>query len=122
MEFDPREIVASLKLEISVLERGGYYPSVRQPHEELRIFRDSVTCPNLAQAEKTTPCSHCFLAQFIPAEHLDKKEPCHYIPLNAQGETVASLAAAGDRERLRRELLAWLRSMVAQVEQGEKQK
>ncbi len=116
MNADRRELIEMLKLEIEVIERGGYLPSVREPRKELKIFRDSISCPNLALEQKTTPCAHCWLAQYIPANHMDKEEPCHYIPLNDRGDTVASLVERGDAEGARRELLNWLRRRVTELE------
>jgi hypothetical protein len=116
MNFDPREILEMLRLEIEVIERGGYLPSVRDPRKELRIFRDSVSCPNLALENKVEPCVHCWLAQFIPAQHLDKEVPCHYIALNERGDTVASLLERGDAEGARTTLLGWLKRKVAELE------
>lgn len=116
MTYDPREILQQLKLEIQILERGGYLPSVRDPRNELRIFRDSASCPNLALEQKTVPCAHCWLAQYIPAEHINAEEPCHFIPLNERGETVASLVAEGRSEDAQRELLGWLKREVGRME------
>ena len=115
MEYEPKEIIEQLKLEIQILERGGYEPSVRAPRDELRIFRDSASCPNLALEQKALPCVHCWLAQFIPAKHMNTQEPCHYIPLNEKGDTVASLSDAGRREDAMKELLGWLRRTVARM-------
>lgn len=116
MEYEPKEILEQLKLEIQILERGGYEPSVHAPREELRIFRDSASCPNLALEQKALPCVHCWLGQFIPAQHMDAQEPCHYIPLNEKGETVASLSQEGRREEAMQALLGWLRQTVARLE------
>ncbi len=51
MGLDKREMIEQLKLEIEVIEKGGYYPSVRESRKQLRPFRDSVTCLNLALEE-----------------------------------------------------------------------
>ncbi|MCL6565614.1 MAG: hypothetical protein K6U09_04240 [Acidobacteriia bacterium] len=116
MPFDRQELIDKLKLEIEVIEKGGYYPSVRQPRQLPRIFRDSVSCLNVGLEVKREPCLHCFLMEFVPPEHRDKEEPCHYIPLNEQGDTVASLSAAGDRDRLQDAVLQWLKTTVARLE------
>ena len=116
MGFDKKEVLESLKLEIQMIERGGYNPSVRDPRREIRIFRDSVSCLNLGLEEKLEPCVHCFLMEFVPPEHRNAEEPCHYIPLNARGDTVVSLEAQGTHERLQAELLGWLRSTVTRLE------
>jgi hypothetical protein len=117
MNFNKREILDALKLEIEVIEKGGYYPSVHSPHEEPRIFRDSVTCLNvgLPDTEKKHPCSSCFLIEYVPPEYRNSNDdPCHKIPLNEQGDTVESLAH--DPEKRQRVLLAWLKRKVAELE------
>ncbi len=114
MGFDKREMIEKLKLEITIIERGGYNPSVREPRRELRTFRDSLTCLNVGLEKKQIPCSECFLIEYVPAEYRNKEEPCHYIPLNEQGDTVASLK--GDHDKLKRELLRWLYRTVAELQ------
>jgi hypothetical protein len=112
--FDKREMIEKLKLEIAMVERGGYNPSVRDPRTDPRIFRDSITCLNVGLEHKKEPCSECFLIQFVPREHWDKEEPCHYIPLNSRGDTVVSLE--NDPDRLQAALLGWLYTTLARLE------
>ena len=116
MKFDKNDIIDRLKLEIEVIQKGGYEPSVRQPHNQPRIFRDSVTCLNMGLEEKLEPCSHCFLMEFVPAQYAAAEDPCRYIPLNDRGDTVAALEDAGRSEEAQALLLAWLRSTVARLE------
>jgi hypothetical protein len=40
--------------------------------------------------------------------HRDKELPCHFIPLNAEGETIYSLLRIGDLEELEQLLLEWV--------------
>jgi hypothetical protein len=112
MTFDKNEIIDKLKLELEVLEKGGYAPSVREPHREMRIFRDSVSCLNLGLEVKAEPCSDCYLMYFVPSEHRDKETPCHYIPLNKRGDTPASLGGTGDNEGLKDALRSWLQKTI----------
>jgi len=117
MGFDKREMIAQLKLEIEVIEKGGYYPSVREPRKELHAFRDSVTCLNLGLEEKRHPCTSCFLSEFAPPELRDSEgDLCHKIPLNDSGDTVESLEGEGDRDKLQAAILAWLKNTVARLE------
>jgi hypothetical protein len=116
MQFDKREMIGRLKLEIEVIERGGYYPSVREPRSQPRIFRDSVTCLNMGLEHKVEPCSHCFLMKFVPLEHQNAEDPCRFIPLNDAGETVATLEDAGRSEEAQEALLNWLRATVTRLE------
>jgi hypothetical protein len=112
--FDKREMIENLKLEIAMVERGGYNPSVHDPRTDPRIFRDSITCLNVGLDQKREPCATCFLIQFVPREHWDKGMPCHYIPLNSRGDTVASLE--NDPDRLQVALLGWLYTTLARLQ------
>jgi hypothetical protein len=115
MGFDKREMIEQLKLEIEVIERGGYHPSVREPRKSVRTFRDSVTCLNLGLEEKQHPCTSCFLVEFVPPELRNSGgDLCHKIPLNDRGDTVESLE--GDPDKLQAAVLAWLKSTVARLE------
>ena len=117
MAFDKREMMEALKLEIQVIEKGGYYPSVREPRKELHTFRDSVTCLNLGLEEKIHPCTECFLIDFVPPElRSSNGDLCHKIPLNEQGDTVESLEREGNRDKLQAAVLAWLKATVARLE------
>jgi len=112
MEFDKREMIDKLKLELEILEKGGYEPSVHEPHRMPRVFRDSVSCPNVGLDLKIEPCTHCFLIEFVPPEHRDKDNACHYIPLNERGDTVASLDRPGREDEVHAALRAWLQKTI----------
>jgi hypothetical protein len=116
MTNETRDLINRLKLEIQVIESGGYWPSVREPRKEPRLFRDSVSCPNAGLEVKQEPCSHCFLMDFVPAQLRDRDDACKYIPLTKEGDTIASLEAEGDHERAKEALLAWLKQLVARLE------
>lgn len=116
MAFNRKELIDWLKLEIQVIEKGGYQPSVREPRREIRIFRDSVSCPNMGLEIKLEPCAHCWLMEFVPPDKRNENDPCQHIPLNERGETVASLEAMGRHEEAQDALLAWLRRAVALLE------
>jgi hypothetical protein len=120
MTFDKKEMIEKLKLELEILEKGGYQPSVHEPHWMPRIFRDSVSCPNVGLEIKIEPCNHCFLIEFVPPEYRNKEDACHYIPLNRRGDTVASLTRAGKVEELHAALRSWLqKSMFRLAEEAE---
>jgi len=36
MGFDKKEMIEQLKFEIEMIEKGGYYPSVREPRNILK--------------------------------------------------------------------------------------
>jgi hypothetical protein len=118
MGSDKMEMIEQLKFEIETIEKGGYYPSVREPRHDPEIFRESVTCLNVGLEEKEHPCSSCFLSEFAPAEVRNSEgDLCHKIPLNEKGDTVESLKAEGDPYKLQASVLSWLKKTVAKLQQ-----
>jgi hypothetical protein len=117
MSFEKKEMIEQLKFEIRMIEKGGYSPSVRDPRHEPEMFRESVTCLNVGLEEKENPCTSCFLSEFAPPGIRDAHDDlCHKIPLNEKGDTIDSLKAKGDPEKLQSTLLGWLKSTVARLE------
>jgi hypothetical protein len=117
MAFDKKEMIEQLKFEIQMIEKGRYYPSVREPRQDPEIFRDSITCLNVGLEEKEHPCSSCFLSEFAPPELRNSKgDICHKIPLNEMGDTVQSLKSEDDPYKLQATVLGWLKKTVAKLE------
>ncbi|HXN99433.1 MAG TPA: hypothetical protein VN881_10200 [Candidatus Acidoferrales bacterium] len=118
MGIDKIEMIQQLKFEVEMIEKGGYHPSVREARREPEIFRDSITCLNVGLEEKEHACSSCFLSEFAPAEVRNSSgDLCHQIPLNEKGDTVESLKAEGDPDKLQSAVLGWLKQTVAKLEQ-----
>jgi hypothetical protein len=116
MPADLKQIIDQLKLERDILKNGGYGRSVRTPWKPTKLFRDSVTCLNFDEMVKRHPCNECFLWEWVPEDHQNEDLPCHYIPLNDRGDSIASLEDAGDREEAEKALLGWLDSVVEHLE------
>jgi hypothetical protein len=116
MGADLRKIIDQLKLERDILKNGGYGRSVRTPQKPTKIFRDSVTCLNYGETVKRLPCDECLLWEWVPEDHQHEDLPCHFIPLNEQGDSIASLEDAGDREEAEKALLGWLDSVLEHME------
>ena len=118
MGFDKKEMIEQLKFEIVMMEKGRYYPSVREPRENSEIFRDSITCLNVGLEEKEHPCTSCFLSEFAPPEVRNSTgDMCHKIPLNEMGDTIESLKAEDDPQKLQATVLGWLKKTVAKLEE-----
>jgi len=101
-----------------MIEKGGYDPSVREPRHDPEIFRDSITCLNVGLEEKEHACSECFLSEFAPPEVRNSTgDICHKIPLNEKGDTVESLKAEEDPQKLQTAVLGWLKRTVAKLEE-----
>lgn len=117
MATDQRDILELLKDELDFVEKGGYGRSVRTPSQSKSTFQDSLTCINYADPERTRPCSECHLLQFVSPEHRTESVPCHFIPLNTEGETVENLELQDDQAKLEREVSAWLRTKIKAIEE-----
>jgi hypothetical protein len=118
MGFDKNEMIEQLKFEIEMIEKGGYYPSVREPRQNPEIFRDAITCLNVGLEEKEHACTSCFLSEFAPPEVRNSNDDiCHKILLNEKGDTVESLKAEDDSFKLQATVLSWLKRTVAKLEE-----
>lgn len=114
MVEDKRDVLEALKAELDFIEAGGYGRYVRTPSKPTSSFQDSLTClgfPNHLHED----C--CLLMQFVPPDLRDCGVPCHYIPLNERGETVASLEQEENQARLEATLKEWLRAKIKQIEE-----
>jgi hypothetical protein len=106
----------TLKKELEFVDHAGYRKAIgsRQPlfcmetgsnWRKPVFIEDSPSCPK----EKYCACNpegDCVLLGFVPNEHKHETLPCHHIPLNEKGETVASLAS--DRDKVEPVLRNWL--------------
>jgi hypothetical protein len=114
---DNRNLLEVLKFELNFLEQGGYGRSVRTPWKATSLFQDSLTCLNYGEAEKVHPCEECVLYAFVPDGSRNEKVPCHHIPLNRHGDTLASLDRRYNEPEMEEALMQWLRAMIARLEQ-----
>jgi hypothetical protein len=122
MAKDARDILEVLKSELSFLKSGGYGRSVRTPWLPTSIFRDSLSCINFGDPNRTLPCKECILMQFVPAEHRKENVPCHYIPLDDLGETVHMLERWETQAEMEKVFEQWLRSTIERLESEQAQK
>jgi hypothetical protein len=112
-----RDILELLKDELDFIEKGGYGRSVRTPWQEKSAFQDSLTCINYGYPYRAHPCSECHLLDFVDPQHRTEAVPCHFIPLNTDGETIEELESRDNQAKLEREVSAWLRAKINEIEQ-----
>jgi hypothetical protein len=117
MSNDTRDVLDVLQSELEFIEKGGYGRSVQTPWQPSLIFQDSLSCMNLADPLRQHPCSECLLIDFVPREQHAEGVPCHHIPLDVSGETVAALDRDGNEPRLEEALKGWLRATIKRLEQ-----
>ncbi len=119
---ETRAIIDALKLEIGMIRDGRYNPPAGHSRPVPRLLRDSVSCPNvtLSDERRQVSCEQCMFHRFLPSDHPHHDLACHDIPLNARGETLATLETQGDAERTQVALLSWLYKTVAHLERESK--
>ena len=122
MPKDDRDVLEVLKFELGFIEKGGYGRSVRTPWKATSAFQDSVTCINFGDPLRTDPCDECLLIQFVPAERRSENVPCHHIPLNRSGETIATVEDGGRHEQMEEDVKEWLRATIKRIEAERAQK
>lgn len=116
MSNDDRDILELLKEELDFIEKGGYGRSVRTPWKPKSAFQDSLTCVNYGYPYRAHPCNECHLLDFVSPEHHGKEVPCHYIPLNDDGETIEDMEAEGNQAKLERKVKGWLCARIKEIE------
>jgi hypothetical protein len=114
---DDRNLVEMLKFELRFLEDGGYGQSPHAARRASLIFEDSLTCMNFNSQDRA-PCSACLLMKFVPPGRATEQIPCRHIPLNKDGETLASLyESAATQIEIEGALGNWLRATIDRLEQ-----
>ena len=117
MTHDVRDTLEVLREELDFIEKGGYGRSVRTPWQPTSKFQDSPICLNFADLERKHPCSECLLIDFVPPEDRAEDVPCHYIRLNAAGETADELELKEDHRATEDTVKNWLRATIKRLEE-----
>lgn len=116
MADDERDILELLYEELDYIEKGGYGRSVRTPWKPTSVFQDSLSCLNYGYPYRAHPCNECHLIDFVPSQERAQVVPCHYIPLNEQGDTIETLELEENQQKLEESVKTWLRAKIKQIE------
>ncbi|HYV12886.1 MAG TPA: hypothetical protein VE980_18430 [Pyrinomonadaceae bacterium] len=116
MSTDERDILELLKDELDFIEKGGYGRSVRTPWQSKSTFQDSLSCINYGYPYRAHPCNECHLLDFVSPENRTQEIPCHFIPLNTDGDTIEDLELRDDQAKLERKVSEWLRTKIEEIE------
>jgi len=117
MSTDERDILELLKDELDFIDKGGYGRSVRTPWQSKSTFQDSLSCINYGYPYRAHPCNECHLLEFVSPENRAQEIPCHFIPLNTDGDTIEDLEQREDQTKLEREVREWLRTKIKEIEE-----
>ena len=116
MTKDDRDLLDLLKDELAFINQGGYGRSVRTPWLPKSAFQDSLTCINYGYPYRAHPCNECHLLDFVAPGHEKEEVPCHFIPLNATGDTIEKLEQENEEARIEILLKKWLQTRIGELE------
>lgn len=116
-----RRTLQLLSCELSFQKVGGYGRKLRDGWRPTLIFRDSPVCLNFEARGPFQPCERCALFEFVPREQRDALIPCHHIPLNQSGDTLASLYHARTQEQMDQAVQKWLEATIEGLKREENQ-
>ncbi len=117
MESGKADLIRLLEGELDFIEGGGYGRKAGDPGPDPPMFYHSIVCINhwLVPGHEHECHEDCILMDAVPEKFKSEGLPCHFIPLNAAGDTVKSLGATGDRERLEEAVKTWLKETIARL-------
>lgn len=101
--------------ELEFFNAGGYGWSFRSQWRPTLLLRDSPACINYGDTGQQNPCRECSLFSLIPPGKKDELVPCHSIPLNEAGMTIARLYAEGSQNSLDRLYQNWLQEIIKKL-------
>jgi nucleotide-binding universal stress UspA family protein len=113
-------LLAALKDQLIFFDNGGYGRPYRSPWRSTLLIRDSPLCLNATPTfTRARPCNECMLFSMVPTEKKHSLIPCHHIPLNSSGDTIAKLYESSSQEQLDRVFHDWLRATIQRLEKEE---
>lgn len=114
-KIENSRLLQLLNKELSFFDAGGYGQTFRSQWRPTLLLRDSPACINYSESGKHNPCRECPLFSLVAPDKKDTVIPCHYIPLNNGGTTIADLYAQGSQESLDRLYRSWLKDITQKL-------
>ena len=121
MANNKADLIRLLEAELDLIEGGGYGRPAGEPTHDKPMFYHSLLCIDhwLVPGHEPGCCDGCVLLGAVPDESKTEKVPCHFVRLNAAGETIKTLDEAGDRERLEEAVKNWLRDTIRRLKEDD---
>lgn len=114
---DDEQLLQSLEGAIAEVKKQGFK----------HYIQGSPLCLNVGRSiEKREPCDRCLMWQLVPEQYRTRRVAsgklnwtgCEEIPLNEQGETIASLSLTEEPRVLDAVLLAWMEKTAEHLRQS----
>ena len=118
MSEDRRGVLEVLRFELNFLEQGGYRKRLAD-FGDASPFQENVSCLNFGEPLRPHACRECLLFDFVPKQSRTEEIPCHFIPLDPAGRTVATFMNERKYDDLERALKVWLRKTISQLNTSE---
>jgi hypothetical protein len=122
MSEDRRSVLEVLRYELNFLEQGGYSKKAREGGHDISPFQDNLSCLNFGEPLRPHACHECLLYDFVPLGARTEEVPCHHIPLDPSGNTVAGLLVDHRSQDLERALKVWLRRIIGDLNRQAEEK
>jgi hypothetical protein len=114
-QIESHRLVQLLRTELRFFDAGGYGRTFHGQWRPKLLLRDSPTCINYDDTGRQNPCRDCPLFPLVTSEKKDRLIPCHYIPLNRGGVTIADLYKQGSQTSLDRLYRNWLQDITQKI-------
>jgi hypothetical protein len=112
MSDDRRSVLEVLRYELNFLEQGGYNQKIADS-SDISPFQSNLSCLNFGEPLRPHACHECLLYDFVPVIARTEDVPCHHIPLDPAGHTIARFLSEHQLQDLKRALKVWLRRTIA---------
>lgn len=109
-------LLQALKTEMAFLDAGGYGKPFHSGWRPTLLLRDSPVCLNFNATGRQASCKPCPFFSLVPAGDRDSILPCHHIPLDAEGNTIAGMYRKGTQKELDERYHNWLTALPRKYE------
>jgi hypothetical protein len=110
-------LLQTLKTELAFFDAGGYGRPFRSGWRPTLLLRDSEACINYNSTGRQASCGDCPLFEMVPAAARNAIVPCHHIPLDARGHTIASIYRKNTQKDLDEHYREWLSALIQKTQQ-----
>jgi len=115
-QAERRQLLQAARRELCFFDAGGYGRQFRSQWRPTLLLRDSPVCINYSYTGRQYGCSHCPFFSLVPRAGRETLLPCHHIPLDLSGNTIARLYQKGTQEALDRRYRDWLSNLIREFE------
>jgi hypothetical protein len=111
-----RQLLQAIRRELDFFRAGGYGRQFRGQWRPTLLLRDSPLCINYSSTGRQHGCAHCPFFSLVPPDSREAMVPCHHIPLDAGGVTLARLYQKGTQAKLDKHYQDWLENLIREFD------